>query len=499
MRITRKTGEDVRIAEDTLVAGKVIPSVPGAHPGSAPTRRRGPAADAAEIDRIAARSWPPAERARLAPAGADPAAGLASGAGWELRAAGGFTRRANSVVLLSDPGLPLDEALRRVWGWYAERGLPAYFHVSEGASAEQEALATELARRGWTNEGTAEVWTAALAPLADRDPAPFPAKDAPTLSAHNAGATSGSGPAEPRGKLSRTLSDAWLARYQRFGTPAPQSLTVLSGGPSVWFATFWASQEAAAIGRCVVDGRWAGFAAVEVAPEHRRRGLATAVMAALSRAALAEGASAAYLQVEADNARAHALYTALGFRPHHPYHYITTSAPHRTTPAERVRGRVQGTYCTTPRTEGDDSPKRRARSVPTSHCCASWWARRPTRNWTRRVWTRPRSSWTGWLGCCPSRRAAHGTGPAPPPNCWARSAASTAPRPTTGAWTPHSCTKCCTGAGVCPSCCPWSGWRWLGGRARRCTGSPCRATSWSGSATRPARTRWWTRSTAADR
>lgn len=43
MRITRKTGEDVRIAEDTLVAGKVIPSVPGAHPGSAPTRRLHPA------------------------------------------------------------------------------------------------------------------------------------------------------------------------------------------------------------------------------------------------------------------------------------------------------------------------------------------------------------------------------------------------------------------------------------------------------------------------
>ncbi|MBC3993091.1 GNAT family N-acetyltransferase [Streptomyces sp. AC563] len=320
VRITRKTGEVVRIAESTLVAGKVIPSVPGARPGSPPARRRGPAADALEIDRIAARSWPPAERARLAPAGADPDAGLASGSGWELRAAGGFTRRANSVFPLSDPGLPLDEALGRVRAWYAERGLPAYIHVSEGATAEQDALATELARRGWTNEGTAEVWTSALAPLADRDPAPFPAGDTPTLSAH--GAVSGAGAPEPRGELSRTLSDAWLARYQRFGTPAPESLAVLSGGPSVWFATVWAGQEAAAIGRCVVDGRWAGFAAVEVAPEYRRRGLATAVMAALSRAALAEGASAAYLQVEADNARAHALYDGLGFRPHHPYHYF---------------------------------------------------------------------------------------------------------------------------------------------------------------------------------
>ncbi|MER0246523.1 GNAT family N-acetyltransferase, partial [Streptomyces sp. HSW2009] len=78
---------------------------------------------------------------------------------------------------------------------------------------------------------------------------------------------------------------------------------------------------AVAIGRCVVDGRWAGFTAVEVAPAYRRLGLATAVMTALAQAALAEGASAAYLQVEADNPQAHALYTGLGFTPHHAYHH----------------------------------------------------------------------------------------------------------------------------------------------------------------------------------
>jgi ribosomal protein S18 acetylase RimI-like enzyme len=71
----------------------------------------------------------------------------------------------------------------------------------------------------------------------------------------------------------------------------------------------------------VVDGRWAGFAAVEVAPEHRRRGLATTVMAALADRALQEGASAAYLQVEPDNAPALSLYAGLGFTTHHAYHY----------------------------------------------------------------------------------------------------------------------------------------------------------------------------------
>ena len=89
----------------------------------------------------------------------------------------------------------------------------------------------------------------------------------------------------------------------------------------MWFAIVPGAKAPAAIGRCVVDGRWASFAAVEVAPEMRRRGLATTVMAALARRALDEGASAAWLQVETDNAGARALYARLGFTAHHAYHH----------------------------------------------------------------------------------------------------------------------------------------------------------------------------------
>jgi ribosomal protein S18 acetylase RimI-like enzyme len=44
-------------------------------------------------------------------------------------------------------------------------------------------------------------------------------------------------------------------------------------------------------------------------------------MAELARAALAEGASAAYLQVERDNEAARLLYDGMGFADHHAYHY----------------------------------------------------------------------------------------------------------------------------------------------------------------------------------
>lgn len=277
--ITRKSGESVRIAESALVAGKVVPP--------APARRRGPAASYEELARVAARAWPPVESERLGE--------------WELRAAAGFTRRANSVLPLGDPGLPLDEALTAVRRWYGERGLPAYVQTATGARGTQEPLCAELERRGWVREVTAEVWAGALAPVADL--------------AEGAGVV-----------LSREADEAWLARYGREGV-SEVALRVLNAGPAVWFATVPGADAApAAIGRCVVDGRWASFAAVEVDPAQRRRGLATAVMAALARRALDEGASAAWLQVETDNAGARALYAGMGFAAHHAYHHYREPA-----------------------------------------------------------------------------------------------------------------------------------------------------------------------------
>ncbi|MFD7813755.1 GNAT family N-acetyltransferase [Streptomyces sp. NPDC059785] len=273
--ITRRGGERVPIPETTLVAGKVVPS--------APARRRGPAASYEELARVAARAWQPVESERLG--------------AWELRAASGYTKRANSALPLGDPGLPLDAALAAVRDWYAARDLPARIQTATGAEGTQELLCAELAERGWTREVTAGLWTGALAPVADRETA-----------------------AEVR--LDRHADRAWLDRYQRKGL-SEVALRVLGSGPSVWFATVPGADGAApaAIGRCVVDGRWAGFAAVEVDPAYRRRGLAKDVMAALAGRALAEGASAAWLQVEADNAGARALYTGLGFEAHHAYHH----------------------------------------------------------------------------------------------------------------------------------------------------------------------------------
>ncbi|MEV7771633.1 GNAT family N-acetyltransferase [Kitasatospora sp. NPDC086791] len=278
LTIVPRTGDPVLLPEELLVAGKVVPPFPA---------RRAPLPVTApvELQRIAGRGWPAVEQEPLGE--------------WTLRASAGFTRRANSVQALGDPGLPLPRALAAVRAWYAERGLPAYVEVISPGSPE--ALRTELDRLGAGYARTL-VRTAPLAGLA----------------------RAGSG--QDRVRLSRTADAAWLSLYRRVtGDPAVEeaALRVLHGGPSVWFAAVPGApgQPPLAIGRCVIEGPWACFGAIEVQPYARRAGLATAVMAVLASRAAEEGASGGYLQVEAENAGAIALYDELGFTTSHTYHY----------------------------------------------------------------------------------------------------------------------------------------------------------------------------------
>jgi hypothetical protein len=69
----------------------------------------------AELEAVAARGWRAPEEAPLG--------------GWLLRAAEGFTGRANSALAVGDPGMPLADALTGVCDWYAARGLPPMIAV----------------------------------------------------------------------------------------------------------------------------------------------------------------------------------------------------------------------------------------------------------------------------------------------------------------------------------------------------------------------------------
>jgi N-acetylglutamate synthase len=68
-----------------------------------------PSPGVAELQRLAARSWRGLEEERYGD--------------WLLRAGGGFTGRANSVLVVGDPADDLTTAVATVARWYDQRGL----------------------------------------------------------------------------------------------------------------------------------------------------------------------------------------------------------------------------------------------------------------------------------------------------------------------------------------------------------------------------------------
>jgi hypothetical protein len=87
--------------------------------------------DVARLERDCAEAWP---------AVVDQPLGQ-----WRLRAAGGFTGRANSALTIGDPGVPLADALARVEAFADHNDIPATAHVIKGTPVE-----AELTSAGWT-------------------------------------------------------------------------------------------------------------------------------------------------------------------------------------------------------------------------------------------------------------------------------------------------------------------------------------------------------------
>lgn len=228
--------------------------------------------------------------------------------GWLLRAAEGFTGRANSALPLADPGLPLDSALDAVTRWYQARGLRPMIAIplpiGAGARPPGCQLDHQLSERAWlTRPGPAFVMVADLASV------PAPREIAPDLVF----------------AVAEEPDDAWLGMYHYRGQERqpPVMRKVVTSAPLQLFASIRSAdgQDVLAIGRLSAAAGWAGITAVEVDAGRRRAGLGTALTLAVCAAAAAHGIKQVFLQVETDNMAAIQLYERCGFRYSHRYHY----------------------------------------------------------------------------------------------------------------------------------------------------------------------------------
>jgi len=277
LTVRREDGSLVTVARRDLVTGKPIP------PRASPRLRIEPEA----LQRICSDGLAPLETEHAGD--------------WRLRAAGGFTRRANSTLVVGDPGLPVGAAFERVRDFYDRLDLPPMLQVVVGSDWQRTAE-----DHGWQIARSPDtVVQVASVAQARRSAAGQPRTDDVVIAD------------SPNG--------AWMSLYNRAAeTDAAMVRSVLQSGDAVGFAT--AGDAPDAIGRAVVTGDWVGFSAVEVRPAQRRHGLGSSVVEALLGWAAAHGAMSAYLQVVPDNDAAVALYRRYGFVTHHAYRYLTWPA-----------------------------------------------------------------------------------------------------------------------------------------------------------------------------
>jgi predicted GNAT family acetyltransferase len=111
-----------------------------------------------------------------------------------------------------------------------------------------------------------------------------------------------------------------LYHYRGMDLP-PIARTMLLSAPWQAFGSVREDGQTIAVARVAAADGWAGFTAVEVSPDHRRRGLATLLTSVLAEHAVGRAPGGYWLQVEERNTGARALYQRTGFTDHHGYHY----------------------------------------------------------------------------------------------------------------------------------------------------------------------------------
>jgi N-acetylglutamate synthase len=263
----------VRAGRAAVVAVRAVPPAPP---------RRAPLAAVARLEGLCADAWP----ARVdRPLG-----------GWRLRAAGGYTGRANSALAIGDPGMPVAAALAQVRAFAAEHGLGPRVQAPIGSPWDRA-----VAGEGWVldagHEAGAEVTVQVAELAALRRP-------------------------DARVELPERPSGGWWHLGGAEPGPAQRGVLDPGGSPRTAFALLRVDGEPVGRVRATVVADHLHLSVLDVLPPWRRHGLATALVRAAADWGHGHGARWGVLQVALHNTAARALYGRLGFVEHHRYRYL---------------------------------------------------------------------------------------------------------------------------------------------------------------------------------
>ncbi len=245
-------------------------------------------AELVALEQAVVRGWPALESTTIA--------------GWIARWSSGGSVRANSVAALAFEGGDLDLALAQVAAFYRRNGGVAKFTIAD--VSEPAGLDKELERRGWRRSGDHVTMAKAVDAEARR-----------TRQSTSMGRFEVDRMDRPTSAWSdvylQGLSDNRKAVAMRLveGIPAPR--------------TFFLGKrdgEPIASGLSVHDGGFASVQCMATAAAARRTGAATCVLAMIEQCASESGVKHLYLQADAANGAAVALYSRVGFQVVGRYH-----------------------------------------------------------------------------------------------------------------------------------------------------------------------------------
>ncbi len=264
----------VRVSRADVVAVRAIPP---------PVPRRPSWAAVARLENVCADAWP----ARVdRPLGA-----------WRLRAAGGFTGRANAALAVGDPGVSVPAALEIARAFAAEHGVPPRVHVPMGSPWDRAVAAT-----GWVLDAGHEAGAEVAVLVADLD-------RLAAASDHTA-------------RADRPDDNWWALALGREPTADERWVLDPSPGPARGPRTAFGLVPGAGVIRAAVVGDHLHLSRRAVVPTARRAGVGTALTAAAAAWGRGHGARWAVLQVALQNTAARALYDGLGATEHHRYRYL---------------------------------------------------------------------------------------------------------------------------------------------------------------------------------